>query len=99
MIALLYWRHMKVKKIKLSGPHFQCKEPAKIIGFELAVEEILFYNHQSNQEENRNKIENQLKDGFMINTAAHVYTIVNPNQDFINNIDDIDLDKEGKEFF
>ena len=90
----------KVKKIKLSGAFFQCKEPPEIIGFDRALEEIIFYNYLPDPtDEDREKVRKQLVDGFMINTSAFIYTIVNPNKDLLDNIDDgIDLDKEG-EFF
>lgn len=86
----------KVKKIKLSGPFFKCKEPPQIINFNLALQEILFYNHPDKTKEDEDKIRRQLNEGFMINTPAHVYTLINPNQDFLNNIDDgVDLGAEG----
>ena len=90
----------KVKKIKLSGAFFQCKEEPKVINFDLAMSEIVFYNYDNQAGiEARNKIRHQLLDGYMINTPAFIYTIIDPTNDILNNIDDgIDLDKEG-EFF
>jgi hypothetical protein len=71
-----------------------------IISFDLAMSEIIFYNyHNQAGIEAKNKIRKQLVEGFIVNTPAFMYTVINPNKDFINNIDDIDLDKEGGDFF
>jgi hypothetical protein len=84
----------------LSGAFFQCKEPPEIIEFDLAVAEIVFYNYNNQVgSEAWTKTRTQLLEGFMVNTPAFIYTLINPNKDLLDNIDDgIDLDKEG-EFF
>lgn len=70
-----------------------------IINFDIAMSDIMFYNYNNQGGvEARNKVRKQLVEGYIINTPAFMYTIINPNADFLNNIDDIDLDKEG-EFF
>jgi hypothetical protein len=90
---------IKVKKTSILGPLKSMPSGQDIINFDLAMSEIMFYNYHNHPGiEAREKTKKQLSEGYIINTPAFMYTIINPNSDFINNIDDIDLDKEG-EFF
>ncbi len=89
----------KVKKYNYVHDRLVATPGLDIINFGTALAEILFHNyHPYLTKKNEEEVRRQLLSGYMVNTNDHMYHIINPINDVLDNIDDyVNLDDYNEE--